>query len=74
MSPITLEDFFLKFVAKISATHRELKQTLVTQMFVREQPITVLSDFNKPRHYHTQLAELEYRYLMLALKGGSPDI
>ena len=69
-----LGDRSAEYVAKISATHRELKQILVTQMFVREQPITVLSDFNKPRHYHTQLAELEYRYLMLALNGGSPDI
>jgi len=63
-----------KYVTKISKTHRELKQTLATQMFVREQPITVLSDFNKPRQYHAQLAEMEYRYLTLALNSGSPDI
>lgn len=63
-----------KYVAKISRTHRELKQTLTTQMFVREQPITVLSDFNKPRQYHAKLAEMEHRYIMLALNSGSTDI
>ena len=63
-----------KYVAGISKTHRELKQLLTTQMFVREQPITVLSDFNKPRQYHAKLAELEHRYIMLALNSGSKDI
>ena len=61
-------------VKEIRDQNNELKKTLVTQMFVREQPITVLSDFNKPRQYHAQLAEMEYRYLTLALNSGSPDI
>ena len=63
-----------KYVAKISNTHRELKQTLTRQMFVREQPITILSEFNKPRQYHVKLAKMEKHYQLLALNGQSTDI
>lgn len=55
------------YVAGIAKTHKELKQTLTAQMFLREQPITIVSDFNKPRQYHAKLDELQYERIMLAL-------
>lgn len=63
-----------KYVAKIAKTHRELKQTLVTQMFIKEQPVTILSEFNKPRQYHAKLAEMEYEYILARLNGDIKDI
>lgn len=59
-----------KYIAKIAKTHKELKQTLVQQMFVREQPVTILSDFNKPRQYHIQLAEITDDRTVVALHGN----
>lgn len=55
------------YVNKIAKTHKELKETLTTQMFVREQPVVVVSDFHKPRQYHTLLAEMQYEQLVAAL-------
>lgn len=51
---------------KIAVNHKKLRQTIATQLFVLEQPIIILSSFNKPREYHDRLNGLQYNKVLIA--------
>lgn len=62
------------YVKKVATSHQELKELLVTQMFTREQPVIILSNFNNPRQYHAELEKMETNHIQLALGSGNKGI